>query len=262
MLSFVEAGSRRAVASGAVALCVVALCVLAGAALPAAAAEVTANPSADTFVFAAEPGSNYGGAGAIEVSGANTVNGEFQGLLKFNLAAARSALDAQFGAGGWKLDAATLRLTASNPNNPLFNANAAGPISVSWMQNDSWVEGTGGPVSPSTDGVTYTTLPTFLGPADEPVGTINFAGGNSGATLTALSLSPGFVSDVLSGSDASLRLAPGSGTVSYLFSSRSFGTAANRPVLTLTASAVPEPSAGIALLGAMGLLLGRRGRRS
>jgi hypothetical protein len=244
----------------AVGMFVIALAVAAPAAL---AAEITFVPTADTFVSAAEPSYNYGAAGSVEVSAPSAPNGEFQALLKFNTAEALRFFDRQFGAGGWKLDAATLRLTTSNPNNPLFNPNVAGPVAVSWMQNDAWLEGTGGPITPTSDGVTYATLPSFLGPADEALGTVNFPGGTSGSNTYGLSLAPGFTTDLKAGGDVSLRLAPGAGgSVSYLFASRTFTNTGSRPVLSLAATAVPEPAAGMAVVGLGAMLLGRRPRRS
>ena len=257
--------TSRAPRSRAAAATVVAmsLALLALPAAPALAADETLAPTADTFVSASESASNYGAAGAIEVSAPGSLNDEFQGLLRFNAAAAKTSFDATFGAGNWRLSAAALRLTASNPNNPLFTANAAGSVSASWMQNDAWLEGTGGPNTPTTDGVTYATLPTFLGPADESVGTLNFAGGNSGAATYALTLTPGFAADLAAGNDVSLRLAAAPGTTtSYLFSSRSFATAANRPALTLTAIPVPEPTAGMMVLLVSAKTLSRRARKS
>jgi hypothetical protein len=224
-----------------------------------AAQQVTVVPSADTFVSSAEPTYNYGSAGALEVSGAGASGGEFQGLMRFDLSAAKATFDAAYGAGGWKLDSASLKLTTSAPNNPIFSANAAGPIAVSWMQNDAWVEGTGGPTSPTTDGVASNTLPSFLSAADEPAGTINFPGGTSGTNTYALAPSAGFTGDVLSGGSLSLRFSA-TGSTSYLFSSRTFNQVANRPVMTLTASPVPEPAAGMALVAATGMLLARRRR--
>jgi hypothetical protein len=257
MLLFVIGGVRAPFAGVAGAV-VVAL--FACAATPARAAQqVTVSPSADTFVLAAEPIYNYGAAGAVEVSGAGTTGGESQGLVRFDLATAKAAFDAAYGAGGWKLESATLKLSTSNPNNPIFSPNAAGTVAVSWMQNDAWVEGTGGPTSPTTDGVTFNTLSSFLSAADESAGTINFPGGTSGTNTYSLAPSPGFTNDVLSGDNLSLRLSA-TGSTSYLFSSRTFNQAANRPVLTLTASPVPEPAAGIALVAATGMLLARRRR--
>jgi hypothetical protein len=222
--------------------------------------QATANPSADTFVLADDPALNYGGAGVLAVSNAAQDNGEFQTLMRFDLAAARSAFDAAFGAGGWRLDSASLRLNTSSPNNAIFNANAAGPVAVSWMQNDTWVEGTGTPNSPTTDGITFNSLPSFLGPADESLGTINFPGGNSGANTYALDLAPGFVADIMAGGPTSLRLLPSAaGPASYIFSSRSFQTVANRPLLTLTA-VVPEPVAAGLVAAAVAAVAFRRRR--
>lgn len=224
-----------------------------------AAQQITVGPSADTFVYSGEPTYNYGAAGATEVSGAAGPSGEFQGLMRFDLAAAKAGFDAAYGVGGWKLDSASLKLVTASPNNPIFNPNVAGPIAVSWMQNDAWVEGTGGPTSPTGDGVTFATLPSLLGAADEPTGTINFPGGTSGSNTYSLTPSAGFTGDVLSGGNLSLRLSA-TGTTSYLFSSRTFSQTGNRPVMTLTASPVPEPAAGLALVAATGGLLARRRR--
>jgi hypothetical protein len=199
------------------------------------------------------------------MSAADTANGEFQGLLKFDLAPAKAAFDALYGAGRWKPDGSTLRLTTSNPNNPLFNANAAGRVSVIWMKNDAWVEGTGGPITPTTDGITWNTLPSFISTGEDgPLGELDFPGGTSGTRTYVLGSNPGFVEDVLSGGTLSLRLfaSPGDTNTSYLFSSRSFSNVASRPALTLFAAPVPEPTGCVALAGIAGKLLRRRRRHS
>lgn len=238
--------------------------VLAMVAPATRAADVALSPSADTFVYAGEPIYNYGGAGTVTVSGASTREGEFQALLKFDTAAARDSFDAAFGAGGWRLGGAFLRLATSNPNNPLFNPNTAGSFPASWMQNDGWTEGTGSPIAPASDGVTFATLPSFLSPSDESAGTIDFPGGTSGANTYALSPSPGFAADVLGGDALSLRLFAGpESSASYVFSSRTFNVVANRPVLTLSAVAVPEPAGAGMILGvSVALLMRRRSRAS
>jgi hypothetical protein len=199
-------------------------------------------PIADSFARAVAPTSNFGGARAVVVAPPALSNGEHQGLMRFDLAPAKAAFEAQFGAGNWTVTSASLRLTTTPASSGNFNANAAGPINVSWMQNDAWVEGTGTPGSPTTDGITFNTLPSFLSPGDQSMGTFNFPGGNSGANTYTLALPSGFTNDVLSGSLTSLRLFAGNDTVSFLFNSRNFATVSNRPVLVI--DAVPEPAAG------------------
>src|SRR5262245_34090185 len=100
----------------------------------ATAIVVNIDPTADAFVTARSatpsaglPTANYGGAGALMVSGAGTAKGEMQSLLKFNLAAAKTSFDATFGAGNWFIDGITLQLgtnfgsQGAQPNNPIFN---------------------------------------------------------------------------------------------------------------------------------------------
>ena len=150
-------------------------------ALRAHAATFTLNPSADAFVTTGPTanlgGNNYGGAGALSVAAAGLANGEFQSVLRFDLSTARASFDTQFGAGQWSIQSITLSLTATSPNNAIFNPSAAGQFGVSWMQNDSWTEGSGTPAAPTTTGITYTSLTgTFIGASDEALGSFSFAG--------------------------------------------------------------------------------------
>src|SRR5208283_3018409 len=102
-------------------------------------------------------GNNYGGAGALSIAAPGLSKGEFQSVLQFDLSGARASFDAQFGAGQWTLQSISLTLTATSPNNSIFNATSAGQFGVSWMQNDSWIEGSGTPASPTMTGITYST---------------------------------------------------------------------------------------------------------
>src|SRR5689334_8158093 len=100
------------------------------AALPLHAATFTLNPSADAFVTTGPTanlsGNNYGGAGALSVAAPGLANGEFQSVLRFDLSGAKSSFDTQFGAGQWSIQSISLALTATAPNNAIFNASAAG----------------------------------------------------------------------------------------------------------------------------------------
>lgn len=227
--------------------------------LPVRATVFTANPVADAFVTTGPSGNlsgnNYGGGGGLALSAAGLANGEFQSVLQFDTSGARSLFDGLYGTGLWSLQSVTLQLSAGSPNNAIFNANSAGSFGVSWMQNDSWTEGSGTPSLPGATGITYNSLQsTFINPlADEALGTFSYSGASSGTFVYTLNTPSGFAADILAGNLVSLRLAAADSTVSYLFSSRTFGTAANRPLLTLNAVPVPEPEA-LALL-TFGILL-------
>src|ERR1043166_6060032 len=88
---------------------------------PAALFTLTA-PTQDAFVSAsgANSTSNYGGAGALAVSGSARSKGEFDSVLQYNFAAAKASFDSTFGAGQWVIDGISLqdrkrtRLNSSN----------------------------------------------------------------------------------------------------------------------------------------------------
>jgi hypothetical protein len=225
--------------------------------LSAQAATFTLNPISDAFVTTGPSGnlsgSNYGGAGALSVAASGLAKGEFQSVLQFDLSTARASFDTQFGAGQWRIQSISLALTATSPGaNVIFNSSAAGQFGLSWMQNDSWTEGSGTPASPGATGITFSSLPSFSGAGDESLGIFSFAGGTSGAATYPLSLTPGFSADASAGSLVSFRLSAADSAVSYLFDSRSFGTVSARPLLSIVA--VPEPGV-LSLLVAGGVFL-------
>ena len=92
------------------------------------------NPGADAFVTSGPSGTlsanNYGGAGALSVTAPGLSQGEFQSVLQFDLSGAKSSFDSQFGPGQWSVQSVTLQLTATSPNNAIFNASAAGLFGV------------------------------------------------------------------------------------------------------------------------------------
>ena len=220
------------------------ICLLSLFSNPSWAASSSINPSADAFVATGPTGNlsinNYGGAGAISIAAPNLSQGEFQSVLQFNLSSVKTAFDSQFGVGQWTIQSISLQLTATAPNNAIFNPSAAGQFSISWMQNDAWTEGTGTPQAPTTAGLTFSTLNNFLSPADEALGTFSFNGGTSGNSIYTLGLTPSFSADVLTGNTVSFRMFAADSSISALLDSRSFGTTSARPLLTITA--VPEPT--------------------
>jgi len=238
-------------------------------ALPVHAATFTLNPTEDAFVSSANPASNYGGAGALAVAAAALPKGEFDSVLKFNLSTAKASFDTALGAGLWSVTSITLQLTATSPANALFNGNGAGPggsninfsgsFSMSWMQNHSWVEGNGTPAAASTTGITFSTLSSFRGGADQTLGTFAFGGATSGNDVWTLGLAASLVADVVAGNVAGMLMLPADNAVTYLSNSRSVGTVAFHPQLTVTASSVPEPRcAGLFAGGAFAMLARRR----
>ena len=232
------------------------VCASTAASWGLAAQTQTLNPVADTFVAASNPNNNYGGAGALAISAAGLPQGEFQSVMRFDLTAAKSSFDATFGAGNWQITGASLKLNVTAPSNGLFNDNVNGAFAINWMQDDSWIEGTGQPNTPTQNGVMFSTLPGFLAAGEAWLGTFAFAGAT---TTNSLTLATSFKTDVQSGGLVSLHLLAADSAVSYLFNSRTFQTLANRPELAVTADAIPEP-ASIAVMGCLFPLF-RRPRR-
>jgi PEP-CTERM motif len=233
----------------------VTLLVLLALSLAADGASFSTNATADAFVTTGPSGNlsgnNYGGAGAIALAADGLPQGEFQSVLRFNLAGSLDSFNDTFGAGQWSIQSVTLQLNAATANNAIFNAPAAGQFGIAWLQNDSWTEGTGGPAAPGATGITYASLQnTFQGLGDQSLGTFSFNGATNGAFAYSLTLMSGLTGDIFAGDNLSLRLFAADSSVSAVFNSRTFGTLANRPLLTIVA--VPEP--GTIALGIMCLV--------
>src|SRR5690242_8242784 len=112
---------------------------------------------ADAFVRSLDPTHNYGGAGALAVSGsiATNVLGQQEGLLdsimQFDVSGAVSAFNSSIGTGRWVIVSATLNLFEQGaPNNTIFNR-GVGPFEVRWVGTNSWLEGSGNPNAPTMD---------------------------------------------------------------------------------------------------------------
>jgi hypothetical protein len=230
-----------------------------GAAGARGAATFSLPAAADTFVAAAVPDGSFGAAGTLAVAAAGQPRGAFESLLRFELGPARADFDAQLGAGSWRLERAELRLTAAQPVVALFNAAAAGQFSLRRLVNDGWIEGGGIPGTPAADGLTWNGLAGLLAAGSEAVGTLAFGGANGPAVYELAELA-GLRAELAAGEALSLHLAAADDQVSFLPRARQFQAAGDRPLLTLTAVAVPEP-AGWAALAWGGLWAWRAGRR-
>lgn len=228
-----------------------------------AAVTSTNVPSADALVRSADATRNYGGAGALSISGSASTNrlgvqnGLFDTLMRFSLSSAISNFNGAFGAGNWTLVSATLRLTeVAAPNNDIYNR-GIGSFQINWMTNDLWIEGTGNPSSPTMDGVVWNDLPSLTSTGSTvSLGIFTNAGQNLQQAF-ALPLDDfGFHNALLGGGNVNFYLTTTDPGIGFTFNSRSFGTVSARPMLELTA--VPEPCS-VALLGLGGVAFLIRG---
>lgn len=208
-------------------------------------ATVTVVPEADAFVRFADPSNNYGGAGAIAVSGpasvnaANQQNGAFDSLIRFSMSNGVASLDSALGTHDWLVLRASLTLTEMGaPPSPIFNR-GVGIFEIRWLASDSWIEGTGIPVAPTTNGVVWNDLSSLLNPSlDISLGQFINSGAD-GRLSFVLFLKDPFLSDIHGGGRVTLYLTAVSPQIGFTADSRSFVSLGDFPILEI--SAVPNP---------------------
>jgi len=202
---------------------------------------------ADAFVRSIDPTNNYGGAGALAVSGLIATNaiGQQEGLLdsfmRFDVSSAISNFDGAYGPGRWVIADATLILFEQGmPNNPIFNR-GVGPFEVQWIATNSWLEGTGNPNLPTTDGIVWNDEPHVLNSnVDELLGTF-VNGGTDGVVNATLALASRFIGEISTGGLVSLYFtAPTNSQVGFSFHSHNFVDPTQWPFLQLTALPMPQ----------------------
>ncbi len=207
--------------------------------------------SADAFLATGSPGNpagadltglNFGGAGTLVVAPAASVKGEFQSVLKFNLANAVGLFNTNYGAGNWTITGISLELTSNygtngvQPNNGLFPVISGGSFVIEWLSNDDWVEGTGTPSLPTTDGVTYDSLSDLLSGAHEILCTNTYVPpGNNVPVTYVLPLNTNLVADVSGGGDVTILLYAADNQIGYLFNSYNYGRG-NEPLIRVVAA--------------------------
>jgi hypothetical protein len=210
-------------------------------------AMVTANPEADAFIRAADPFANYGGAGAIAVSGSTAVNGSnqpngaFDSLIRFSTSDVVSALDSTLATHDWLVLRTTLKLTEMGaPPSPIFNR-GVGTFEIRWLASDSWIEGNGIPIAPTTNGVAWNGIPSLLNPSTD-VSLGQFANSGTDARLSfVLSLKDPFLSDIRSGGRVTLYFTAISPQIGFTADSRSFVLSNDFPALEIVAAVNPHP---------------------
>ena len=229
----------------------------------AGAAPVTVTATADTFVDSAQPDSNFGGAGAMQLTAAGNSKGQLISLIKFDPTAITTAFNSEYGAGDWTPSSITLDLgtnfgtQGATPNNPIFATIEAGEFDINLMNNTSWVEGTGNPGAPTTDGLTYNELPTYTSTVlDVSLGMFSWTAAGNGTYTFNLGSNSALESAITNDKVISLEFLAADSNVSFLFNTRSYGTVSYQDMLTVNVS-IPEPPPG-SLLALGGLtLLGR-----
>jgi hypothetical protein len=187
-------------------------------------------------------GVNFGAAGTLAIAPASAVKGEFQSVIRFSLADGVAQFNAAYGTNNWTITAVSLELTSNygvagvQPNNPIFNVIAGGQFVIEWLANDDWVEGTGTPNLPTTDGVCYNSLPDLLASAHEPLCTNTYVPpGNNAQVIWPLPLTGNLAANVSAGGDVNLRFYAADDLVSYLFNSYKYGRG-NEPLIHVVAT--------------------------
>ena len=209
---------------------------------------------ADVFLCTGSPnyengadltGLNFGGAGTLAIAPASSAKGEFRSVVMFNFSGAVGLFNSTYGSNNWMVTSVALKLTSNygaegvEPNNPIFNTINGGQFVIEWMANTNWAEGTGNPANPTTDGVTWNSLPGLLAQAHVPLGTNTYVPpGDNVAVTWPLPLNTNLVNGITKGGKVAFYFYAADNQIGYLFNSYNYGRG-NEPLLQVTATAVP-----------------------
>lgn len=225
-------------------------------------------PSGDTFVRAADPARNYGGAGGLAVDGAASANGQgaltgvMDSFIRFSAADFMHSASSLYGAGGWTVTGAILNLTEqAAPTNPMFGR-GVGRFEIRWISDDSWIAGTGTPSLTTHDGLAYQDEAALLNLATAASLGIFTNSGKDGALALPLALPAAFVDDVRAGGSVTLFLTAVDDSIGLTFNSMNIPAPRLPPSLAITAAVVPEPGTLILLAGGLCAVAARISRRA
>lgn len=210
---------------------------------------------ADTFLATGSPdnpagsnltGLNFGAAGILAVSPASADKGEFQSVMEFNFADAVALFNATYGTNRWTVTGISLQLTGNygtagvQPNNKMFNVVNGGSFVIEWLSTNGWAEGTGTPALPTTDGITFDSLPHLQSGLCEVLCTNTYTPPGDNVPVTyALPLNANLVAEVVSGGDATFLFYAGDNQIGYLFNSCDY-RGGNEPLINVTAAPLLE----------------------
>jgi hypothetical protein len=206
--------------------------------------------TADAFLATGSPdnpvgtdltGDNFGAAGTLAISPASADKGAFESVIRFNFSATVALFDSVYGTNAWNISTISLTLTSNygtngvQPNNKIFNVVSNGNFVIEWITNDIWAEGTGTPALPTSDGVTWDSLPGLLSGPCEVLCTNTYSPPGIDVPVTyPLPLDTNLVSAIVSGGDASLLFYAADNQIGYLFNSHEYGRG-NDPLVNVTA---------------------------
>lgn len=209
----------------------------------------TATTSADVFVATGSSnnpagtdltGLNYGGAGTLVIAPGASVKGEFQSVIRFDLSGATNLFVQTYGTN-WSISQVSLELTSNygqagvQPNNPIFPVVNGGKFVIEWLAGDDWLEGSGNPSVPTTDGLTFSMLPALVSLGHEALCTNTYVPpGVNVHVMWILPLQSNLVADVANGGSVSFWFYAANDQVTYLFNSYFYGRG-NEPLIHVTA---------------------------
>ncbi|HTV42966.1 MAG TPA: hypothetical protein VMF08_20545 [Candidatus Sulfotelmatobacter sp.] len=195
-------------------------------------------------------GENFGAAGTMAVAPANAIKGEFQSVARFDFSGAVPVFNTAYGTNGWTVTGVSLTLTSNygvsnvQPNNAIFNIISGGNFVIAWLSDNDWAEGTGTPNLPTTDGVTFDSLPELLsGPTNILCTNTYTPPGNNIPITYQLPLDTNIVAEIESGGQATFLFYAADTNISYLFNSKEYGRG-NDPLINVTASPFLEIVSG------------------
>ena len=187
-------------------------------------------------------GLNFGAAGTLVVAPASSPKGEFQSVIKFSLSNGVALFNSTYGSNNWFVSGISLKLTSNygtggvQPNNGIFPVISGGSFVIEWLSDDDWVEGTGTPNLPASDGVDYDSLPDLLSGPREILCTNTYSPpGNNVPVTWLLPLATNLVADILSGGDVTFHFYAADNEIGYLFNSYNYGRG-NQPLIQVVAA--------------------------
>jgi hypothetical protein len=116
-----------------------------------------------------------------------------------------------------------------------------GAFEIRWLASDSWIEGTGIPITPTTNGVVWNDIPTLLNQGtDVPLGQFTNSGADARLSFDLFLKDP-FLSDMRGGGHVTFYFTAISPQIGFTADSRSFVISNDLPVFEIVAAANPHP---------------------